>query len=89
MGMSAATHDWTVVVSPGNPLVDYHVKRELYLREGVAEYWVIDADARLLTRWRHGEGSGDAISHELRWLPDGMTTEFVLNLPAFFDEAFR
>lgn len=77
------------VVSPGNPLVDYHVKRELYLREGVGEYWVIDPVARLLTRWRQRDEPGDAISQELRWRPDGMTDDFVLDLPKFFDEAFR
>ena len=77
------------VVSPGNPLVDFHIKRELYLREGVAEYWIIDPDARIVTRWRGRDEPGDAISRELRWKPDGMTAEFVLNLPEFFDEAFR
>ena len=77
------------VVSPGNPLVDYHVKRELYLREGVAEYWVIDPEARNVSRWSGRDEPGELISMELRWMPEGMTTEFVLNLPVFFDEAFR
>lgn len=77
------------VVSPGNPLVDFHTKRELYLREGVAEYWVIDPEARIVFRWCGSDEAGGAISQELRWKPDGMQSEFVLNLPQFFDEAFR
>ena len=77
------------VVSPGNPLLDYHVKRELYQREGVGEYWVIDAEARMVFRWIGRHEPGETISQELRWKPDGMETEFVLNLPQFFDEAFR
>jgi Uma2 family endonuclease len=77
------------VVSPGSPLVDFHTKRELYLREGVAEYWVVDPAARVVFRWNELGETGQAISQELRWKPDGMTTEFVLNLAAFFDEAFR
>lgn len=77
------------VVSPDNPLVDVHTKRELYLREGVAEYWVIDPEVRNLTRWRGRDEPGEVSSVELRWKQDGMTTEFVLNLPEFFDEAFR
>ena len=76
------------VVSPGNPLVDFHTKRELYLSEGVAEYWVVDPEARIVIRWRGAEEPGDAISLELHWMPEGMKTGFVLNLPKFFDEAF-
>ena len=30
------------VASPGKPFLDYEVKLELYLSEGVAEYWVVD-----------------------------------------------
>ena len=77
------------VASPGNPLLDYHVKRDLYLREGVGEYWIINPDARNVSRWSGRDEPGEVISLELRWKPDGMTTEFVLNLPKFFDEAFR
>lgn len=77
------------VVAPGNPLVDYHVKRELYQREGVAEYWVVDPDARIVTRWRGTDVPGEAIHQELRWMPEGMSTEFVLDLPTFFEDAFR
>lgn len=77
------------VLSPANPLVDYHTKRELYLREGVSEYWVIDPDARIVTRWRGLDEAGETNHLELRWKPDGMADDFVLNLPQFFDEAFR
>jgi len=77
------------VVSPGNPLLDYQIKRELYQREGVGEYWVIDPEARILSRWIGRDEPGETISLELRWKPDGLETEFVLNLPQFFDEAFR
>lgn len=77
------------VVSPGNPLLDYHVKRELYLSEGVREYWVIDPEARILFRWTSLDVPGEAISQTLRWKPEGMTDEFVLDLPAFFEKAFR
>jgi Uma2 family endonuclease len=77
------------VVSPGNPLLDYHVKRELYQREGVGEYWVIDPEARVVSRWSGTNETGEIVSQELRWKPVGMETEFVLNLPTLFDEAFR
>jgi Uma2 family endonuclease len=77
------------VVSPGNPLLDYHIKRELYLSEGVPEYWVIDPEARIVHRWRSNDEPGETIHQTLRWKPAGMSEEFVLELPAFFDDAFR
>ena len=29
------------IVSPSNTLLDYQIKRDLYLRDGVGEYWVV------------------------------------------------
>ena len=78
------------VASPGNALYDYQVKRNLYLRENVGEYWIIDPDARNISRWRGSDGPdapGKVYSRELRWHPEGMATEFVLNLAEFFTEA--
>ena len=39
------------VESPSDPLYDYHTKRQLYLRNGVPEYWVVNCDARLVSRF--------------------------------------
>src|SRR3990172_4586073 len=44
------------VVSPATARYDRTVKRALYQRGGVAQYWVVDLDARLVERWRPGGG---------------------------------
>ena len=77
------------VVSPGNPLLDYQVKRDLYLREGVGEYWVINPDARNVSRWSGAADPGEVLSTTLRWQPQGMDEALVIDLPTFFEDAFR
>ncbi len=76
------------VVSPGNPLLDYQVKRDLYLREGVGEYWVINPDARNVSRWRGDDDPGEVLSKIVSWHPDGMAVPFTIDLPRFFLAAF-
>jgi Uma2 family endonuclease len=75
------------VPSPSDPLYDYHVKRELYLANGVDEYWVLNAEARNLSRWRGAADPGEVLSARVAWHPAGMARPLVIDLPAFFDEA--
>ena len=75
------------VPSPSDPVYDYHTKRELYLANGVAEYWVLDADARNLSRWCGAADPGEVLSVRAEWHPAGMPQPLVLDLPAFFDDA--
>ena len=77
------------IVSPSNPLLDYQIKRDLYLREGVGEYWVVHPDARNVSRWSGAADPGEVLSTTLRWHPHGLETSFVLDLPSFFENAFR
>jgi len=76
------------VASPSSRRLDYHVKRELYLREGVEEYWVIDPDARNVLRWRGRSEPGEILSERVEWQPAGAGEPFVLALEHFFDEAY-
>ena len=75
------------VVSPSNPFLDYQVKCDLYLREGVGEYWVINPEARNVSRWQGCDDPGEVLSRTLTWHPAGMPTPFVLDLARFFVEA--
>lgn len=75
------------VVSPSNPILDYQVKRDLYLREGVEEYWVINPDARNVSRWQGRDDPGEVLSRTLTWHPVGMPTAFVVDLDRFFIDA--
>ena len=75
------------VPSPSDPAYDYHTKRELYLANGVAEYWVLNAEARNLARWRRAADPGEVLSARVTWHPAGMPAPLVIDLHAFFDEA--
>ena len=75
------------VASPSNPRLDYQVKRDLYLRERVGEYWVINPDALNISRWRGHDDPGDVLSKRIEWHPEGMSAPFVLELDAFFADA--
>jgi hypothetical protein len=76
------------MVSPSNPLLDYQIKRDLYLLEGVGEYWVISPEARNVSRWRGRDDPGEILSKEVVWHPEGLAEPFVLDLPRFFSAAF-
>ncbi|MEO5568452.1 MAG: Uma2 family endonuclease [Gemmatimonadaceae bacterium] len=75
------------VISPGNPVLDYHIKRGLYLAEGVGEYWIIDIDRQILTRFRQGQGEGEVFTDRIEWRPIEARTTFAVELPALFAEA--
>ena len=76
------------VVSPSNPLLDYQVKRDLYLREGVSEYWVFNPESRNVSRWRGRDDPGELLSKEVTWHPEGMVVPFTIDLARFFQAAF-
>ena len=76
------------VVSPSNPILDYQVKRDLYLKERVGEYWVINPEARNISRWRGSDDPGEVLSKRVEWHPDGMPSPFTLELPEFFNDSF-
>ena len=75
------------VPSPGNASYDYHIKRKLYLSSGVPEYWIVDAEARNLARWRGAADPGEVLSERVEWQPAGMPEPLVIELPGFFDDA--
>jgi Uma2 family endonuclease len=76
------------IASPSNPLLDYQIKRDLYLRSDVAEYWVMNVDALNVSRWRGRSDPGELLSEGMEWHPPGMPHPFSLDLREFFDSAF-
>ena len=77
------------VASPGNPLLDYHVKRELYSAEGVGQYWIFNIEQCSVSRFIGPDGQGEVLTDRLEWRPEGASESFGLDLPSFFDEALR
>jgi Uma2 family endonuclease len=43
------------ILSPSTAARDRDLKRRLYQRQGVAEYWIVDPDANAVDLWRFGD----------------------------------
>ena len=74
------------VLSPSTARADRHRKRVIYQSERVPEYWIVDADARLIERWRPGDERPEMILDELTWRPREDVEPFRLPLERFFEE---
>ena len=59
------------ILSPGTASRDRGVKRRIYQRAGVAEYWVVDPDARLIERWTPDDVRPEILDEVLEWRLDG------------------
>lgn len=70
-----------------NRRADRHKKRHIYQSQGVAEYWIVDPDARLVERWRPSDERAELISETLLWTPASDGPTLSINLPAFFRKA--
>ena len=57
------------VLSPATAVRDRGAKRRSYQQAGVAEYWIVDPDARLVERWRPEDGRPEVLSEALVWVP--------------------
>ena len=77
------------VQSPSNPTLDYQVKRRLYLKEGVPEYWIANPEARVVSRWRGVDDPGEVLSEVIEWRAPGAATPLVIDIQALFEEALR
>jgi Uma2 family endonuclease len=60
------------ILSPKTAPRDRGAKRRIYQSAGVAEYWIVDLDARLVERWRPGDSRPEIVGEVLEWsLPGG------------------
>ena len=94
---SKAVKSWTDVgtpriaieiLSPSTAARDRNQKRRLYLEAGVEEYWIVDVDARVVERWRHGDERPEIMDGELRWSLECRASG-VIQLPAVFERILR
>jgi Uma2 family endonuclease len=74
------------ILSPSTAARDRLVKRRLYQQAGIPEYWIVDLDARLMERWRHGDERPEILSETLSWQLSESSPPFELDLTAFFAE---
>lgn len=56
------------ILSPSSARYDRGPKRERYLTR-VAEYWIVDPEARLIERWRRGEERPQVCRESIEWQP--------------------
>lgn len=74
------------ILSPSTARADRQVKRRLYQRERVPEYWIVDVDARLLERWRPEDERPEILAERIEWGPDPRHPPLVIDLAGYFRE---
>ena len=73
------------IVSPSTVSRDRGLKRKLYRRLRVGEYWVVDRAQRRVERWRRGATTVEFESGLMEWHPEGAPHPLTIDLPALFD----
>jgi Uma2 family endonuclease len=72
------------VLSPTTARYDRYTKRRLYQEVGIPVYWIVDPDEKLVEVWTP-ETLFPAVERErVRWRPEGVDEEFVLQLEQLF-----
>jgi len=74
------------VLSPGTARHDRFTKRRLYQARGVPEYWIVDADSRMVERWRPGDERAEFLAEILTWQPDPAVPALEIHLPTYYVE---
>jgi Uma2 family endonuclease len=76
------------VVSYSSKRTDRLQKRELYVAEGVGEYWILDPELRRLERWRPGWDTPEVLSERVVWQPAPAPEPLVIDLKRLFSKAW-
>lgn len=77
------------VVSPATALNDRNRKRIRYQQSGVAEYWIVDLDARLIERWKPTDHRPEILTGCLEWQPNPTEPPLAFELSDYFREVWR
>ena len=72
------------ILSPSTAARDRGAKRRIYQEAGVAEYWIVDLDARLVERWRPEDARPEVLSEALTWTIPGAAAPLTIDLPRLF-----
>ncbi|MGH7626690.1 MAG: Uma2 family endonuclease [Gemmatimonadaceae bacterium] len=72
------------ILSPGTARADRLVKRRLYQRQEVPEYWIIDVAARLVERWRPEDERPEILTEYLEWQPAADQEALRIELEGYF-----
>lgn len=72
------------VLSPSTVHTDRTRKLALYQRTDVGEYWIVDADARVVERWRADGARAEILSGTMTWRPLPDRPALRIDLAAMF-----
>ena len=72
------------VLSPSSARADRVVKRAMYRDEGVAEYWVVDLDARTFERSTPADAKVGVVSDLLEWRPMDASAPLIIDVERYF-----
>ena len=75
------------VLAPSTAHTDRVVKRRLFQEIGVPEYWIVDADARVVERWRPADERPEICAAIIEWRPRGADAPIMVDLPVLFTAA--
>lgn len=76
------------ILSPSTARVDRGRKRELYMAEGVDQYWIVDIEAYTVEVWTPGVDDPDRLTaaEVLQWQPVAGVAPLAIDLGALFGE---
>ncbi len=72
------------ILSPSTKRADRFVKRRLYQRQGVPEYWIVDLEARAIERWRPTDDQPAVLTDHLAWRPEASAPPLEIDLAGCF-----
>jgi len=72
------------VLSPTTARADRVAKRPIFRDEGVAEYWIVDLDARTIERSTPADPRVEVLVDQIEWSPVGAESPLVVDLAEYF-----
>lgn len=72
------------ILSPSTQRTDRNKKLWLYQQEGVAEYWIVDLDARSIERWTPRATRADVMTEMLVWQPIAGREGLAVDVAGYF-----
>ena len=72
------------VLSPSTRAHDRGRKRAHYQKAGVAEYWIVDFEGRVVERWLPGDDRPEILTRRITWHPRGASRPLVADLGKLF-----
>ncbi len=74
------------ILSPSTAARDRGKKRRIYQKAGIAEYWIVDSDARIVERWMPNDERPEIVERAFEWVgPAGQ--RLALDFPGLFRAA--